>query len=75
MTDAKTTEPNPAMPQPHSSDVRLPHQAREVIGSRLRHLYGSLVAEPLPDRFHDVLMRLAAVEGEQAREDDVPGQP
>lgn len=75
MTNAKPTEPMQGTPAPNSPEVRLPHQAREVIGSRLRHLYGSLVAEPLPDRFHDLLVRLAAAESGPARDDDVPGQP
>jgi hypothetical protein len=40
----------------------LPPEARDVIGEKLRGLYGSLVAEPLPARFTRLLDELAAKE-------------
>lgn len=73
MTSAKQTEVMPGASQAAAPDVRLPHQAREVIGSRLRRLYDGLVAEPLPDRFQDLLARLAAAEAEGHSDEGVPG--
>lgn len=40
----------------------LPPEARDVIGEKLRSLYGSLVAVPLPERFTRLLDELAAKE-------------
>ena len=67
MTKHEHTEAKADPPDATAPAARLPHHAREVIGSRLRRLYGSLVAEPLPDRFEALLARLAATEANLVR--------
>lgn len=54
-----------------NSTPPLPPEARDVIGEKLRGLYGSLVAEPLPTRFTRLLDELAAKESQA----DTSGQP
>ena len=43
-------------------DAVLPPEAQDAIGRRLRSVYGELVAEPLPDKFRELLDRLAKSE-------------
>ena len=45
-------------PQPPGSDPTLSPAIQGKIGERLRALYGSLEAEPLPERFLDLLRQL-----------------
>lgn len=54
-----------------NSSPPLPPEARDVIGEKLRGLYGSLVAEPLPTRFTRLLDELAAKESQA----DTSGKP
>ena len=52
------------------SSAPLPRHAQQVIGSRLRNLYGNLVCEPLPDRFLALLAQLASTESEPSADPD-----
>ncbi|MGL4812776.1 MAG: NepR family anti-sigma factor [Beijerinckiaceae bacterium] len=37
-------------------------ESQDLIGNQLRKVYADMVAEPLPDRFADLLSQLAATE-------------
>ena len=41
---------------------RLSHHAQARIGSDLRSLYDSMIQQPVPDRFRDLIARLDATE-------------
>lgn len=76
--DGDGAEPDPQTGEPRTGAVReggaippLPPEARDVIGEKLRGLYGSLVAEPLPARFTRLLDELAAKESQA----DTSGKP
>lgn len=43
----------------------LPPEVQGPIGNRLRQVYGRLLSEPLPDRFNDLLAKLAKSEPEE----------
>lgn len=40
----------------------LTQESADLIGRQLRKVYGDLVAEPLPDRFADLLSKLSATD-------------
>ncbi|MGQ0671525.1 MAG: NepR family anti-sigma factor [Hyphomicrobium sp.] len=44
------------------SDVRLPPEVQGELGRQLRQVYGKLLAEPLPDKFTQLLAQLAKPE-------------
>jgi hypothetical protein len=50
---SKTDEPRPS-----GSDPTLSPAIQGKLGEQLRALYGSLEAEPLPERFFDLLKQL-----------------
>lgn len=60
--DSQPSERRAGADGEHRPSPPLPPEARDVIGEKLRGLYGSLVAEPLPDRFTRLLDELAAKE-------------
>lgn len=41
------------------SEVRLPPEVQGELGRQLRQVYGKLLAEPLPDKFTQLLEQLA----------------
>lgn len=43
-------------------DSILTQESADLIGRQLRKVYGDLVAEPLPDRFADLLNKLSAAD-------------
>jgi hypothetical protein len=45
--------------------VALPPEIQGPIGKQLRQVYGQMLAEPLPDKFTDLLARLAKSESSE----------
>jgi len=43
--------------------ISLPDEVQSRLGKELRDVYGKLLAEPLPDRFSELLKKLATDEG------------
>lgn len=52
----------------------LPRQAQDRIGDRLKQMYDSIVREPIPDRFVDLLARLEQ-QGKPAEGGEGPNDP
>ena len=50
------------VPERHDGSSRLSDHAQARIGSSLRSLYDSIVQQPVPDRFRDLIERLDAKE-------------
>ena len=54
----------------------LPRQAQDRIGERLKQMYDSVVREPIPDRFVDLLARLEKTgQGTASEPEEAPGPP
>ena len=53
-----------ARQEPPASELppQLPPEIQGEIGRQLRQVYGKLLAEPLPDRFSDLLAQLSRTE-------------
>lgn len=49
-------------PGAEGADTNLTQESADLIGRQLRKVYSDLVAEPLPDRFADLLSRLSATD-------------
>ena len=43
-------------------DQSLTSESKDMIGKQLRKVYGDMIAEPLPDRFADLLQQLSSVD-------------
>ncbi len=54
MTDTTTTG--------SEEQISLPEEVQSRLGKELRNVYGKLLAEPLPDRFSELLKKLATDE-------------
>ncbi len=60
---------NDAIKKKYGGDPQLQMQ----MGSLLRQVYGSIIAEPVPDRFSDLLDKLAhaaSIQGDRMRESE-----
>jgi hypothetical protein len=57
--DIARLDGDPPGPEAHGSDVaRLPGTAAQLIGERMRAMYATLVAEPVPEQLLELVRQL-----------------
>jgi hypothetical protein len=62
INDEPTVLPDAGTKDSKDAQVSLPLQLQGTIGKQLKHVYGQILAEPMPDRFAQLLESLSKSE-------------